>query len=536
MGFFIVQYDSQGKPIHIDLGGGGGYGWRTNGVHSAHVSLAAVGQPWLDLGRNDNLQWQPQSPFTTLTAGDIELTANPDVLGWNHQSFGISDSTLPAFVAFSAATFGSITHPSAVPPSGTATFAGKLAGLYVSPAGDGSIATANLTVNADFGARSLGFASTGTTTTRDAAIATPAPGLDLSGTLRYLPGSNTFAGELRNAGGSMSGDSTGQFYGPLAEELGGVFTLKSPDSVETFAGAYGAEGPARAGAAFTPSPAGLFTSFAQMQRDENMLVKGVSAQIQYGTQRDSLGVQSVSATAVVPGGDALASFGFDQAGAPVYLQTSSGYAWSGVDRSKTLTALGHPEVEIGRGAERWQQPGTQFADIKETTLALVANPWSAGWDYQTFGVWDNFGSIVAAGSFGNATPGPSVPTSGAATFSGKLAGLYVSPTGQGSMAAADLTVNANFSTRTLGFASTGTATTRDFQTKTAAPQLNLNGTLAYSPGSNTFSGTLTNAGGTMSGNSKGQFYGPSAQELGGAFVVKSPTTVETFTGAYGAKR
>jgi hypothetical protein len=40
----------------------------------------------------------------------------------------------------------------------------------------------------------------------------------------------------------------------------------------------------------------------------------------------------------------------------------------------------------------------------------------------------------------------------------------------------------------------------------------------------------------MSGSSKGQFYGPAAQELGGAFSLKSPTTLETLTGAYGAKR
>ena len=45
-----------------------------------------------------------------------------------------------------------------------------------------------------------------------------------------------------------------------------------------------------------------------------------------------------------------------------------------------------------------------------------------------------------------------------------------------------------------------------------------------------------NAAGTMSGASKGKFYGPKAEELGGVFVVKSPSTVETFTGAYGAKR
>jgi hypothetical protein len=40
----------------------------------------------------------------------------------------------------------------------------------------------------------------------------------------------------------------------------------------------------------------------------------------------------------------------------------------------------------------------------------------------------------------------------------------------------------------------------------------------------------------MSGRSNGQFYGPAAQELGGVFSLKSSTTMETLTGAYGAKR
>jgi hypothetical protein len=40
----------------------------------------------------------------------------------------------------------------------------------------------------------------------------------------------------------------------------------------------------------------------------------------------------------------------------------------------------------------------------------------------------------------------------------------------------------------------------------------------------------------MSGASKGQFYGPTAQELGGVFTLKSPTTAEMFTGAFGGKR
>ena len=173
-------------------------------------------------------------------------------------------------------------------------------------------------------------------------------------------------------------------------------------------------------------------------------------------------------------------------------------------------------------------------------MELAANPYALGWNYQSFGVWDQHNassaSYVISRSYGAATPASSVPTAGNATFSGKLGGLYVSATGQGSIASADLSVNANFSARSLNFASAGTTTTQDFKTSTAAPHLNLSGTLTYSPGSNAFSGTLTNAAGTMSGPSKGQFYGPAAQEIGGVFAVKSATTVETFTGGFGGKR
>ena len=238
-GNFIVQYDAQGKPVHLDLGGGGGPGSRSSSVHGGHVSLAAIGQPWLDLGRNDTLQDSPQTPFTTLTARQIELVANPYLLGWNYQSFGVWNVTDPSWVGFGAATFGAATPASAVPTSGNASFTGKLGGLYVSPAGQGSIATADVRVDANFSARSLSFASSGTTITRDLATSTAASNLNLSGTLTYLPASNAFTGTLTNAGGTMSGSSKGRFYGPTAQELGGVFTLKSPTGVETFAGAYG---------------------------------------------------------------------------------------------------------------------------------------------------------------------------------------------------------------------------------------------------------------------------------------------------------
>jgi len=170
---------------------------------------------------------------------------------------------------------------------------------------------------------------------------------------------------------------------------------------------------------------------------------------------------------------------------------------------------------------------------------LRADPYAQGWNYQSFGIWDRHVSgsgTIGATSFGAVTPAPAVPSSGAATFTGRLGGLYISPTGQGSVASAQVSVNADFSSRSLSFASSGTTITRDHGIGTAAPQLNLGGTLTYSPSTNTFGGALTSAGGTMSGSSSGRYYGPAAQELGGVFTVMSATTVETLTGAYGAKR
>jgi hypothetical protein len=179
------------------------------------------------------------------------------------------------------------------------------------------------------------------------------------------------------------------------------------------------------------------------------------------------------------------------------------------------------------------------ASRSDNSWDLAANPFALGWNYQSFGVWsskNNSSAWAGVRSYGAATPGAAMPTAGTATFTGKLAGFYVPPTGPSAIAIADVAVSANFSARTLNFASMGTSVTLDRVTATAAPNLNLNGSLSYLPSSSSFNGTLTNSAGTMSGASKGQFYGPAAQELGGVFTLKSPTTVETFTGAYGAKR
>jgi hypothetical protein len=209
-----------------------------------------------------------------------------------------------------------------------------------------------------------------------------------------------------------------------------------------------------------------------------------------------------------------------------------------VARSDSPVLSGQPGIDVAWGTSSTGQ--TAFTSAPAAGVALVANPFELGWDYQSFGAWtDPEGPAVEhlhANSFGAATPGSSVPASGAATFTGKLAGMYVDPSGKGSMAAANLNVDVDFRGRTLSLASSGMKLSRDPSVTSAAPHLDVSGTLAYAPGSSAFTGTLVNAGGTMSGVTRGQFYGPAAQELGGMFVLHAPKTVESFAGAYGAKR
>lgn len=116
-----------------------------------------------------------------------------------------------------------------------------------------------------------------------------------------------------------------------------------------------------------------------------------------------------------------------------------------------------------------------------------------------------------------------------------MGGIYVDAAGNDFVAISALTVSADFSARTLGFSSTGTVKSPDLSISSAASNLNLTGTLAYAAGTNSFAGTLTN-GSTLSGTSTGRFYGPNAEELGGAFILKASSGIETYGGAYGAKR
>lgn len=176
-----------------------------------------------------------------------------------------------------------------------------------------------------------------------------------------------------------------------------------------------------------------------------------------------------------------------------------------------------------------------------TNEVLYAYANAAGWNYQTFGVWvtgEGTGSGYAgAASVGAITPVSGMPATGTGTFTGYSAGVYTAATGQPFLASADMSAAVNFGSRSIVFNTTNTAISAfNGSGSSAQSGLNLSGTLNYSSGANTFSGTVTSANTLLTGTANGQFYGPTANEIGGTYAVKAATGVQAMGGAFGGKR
>ena len=101
-----------------------------------------------------------------------------------------------------------------------------------------------MTAVADFDNSNIAFTTTNTELSADFENVLSTPELDLTGDLTISSTTNQFTGTIDNfaSGGDLTGDATGRFYGPTAEELGGTFSLSdgSAGSIpETYTGAFG---------------------------------------------------------------------------------------------------------------------------------------------------------------------------------------------------------------------------------------------------------------------------------------------------------
>lgn len=169
-------------------------------------------------------------------------------------------------------------------------------------------------------------------------------------------------------------------------------------------------------------------------------------------------------------------------------------------------------------------------------IALVGDPVAKGFEYQTFGIWAT-GLNAGMGVFGAASVGAptvsdrnSLPAMGIASYDGMSSGVYVDPTGEAFLAVADFDATVDFSTLMMSVDTLGT-TVIPLDGGISAPMASLdfsgNG-MAAADGS--FS-TAINAT-DLAGSLNGQFYGPNAEEVGGAFDMTG--AAGRYVGAVGA--
>jgi hypothetical protein len=168
--------------------------------------------------------------------------------------------------------------------------------------------------------------------------------------------------------------------------------------------------------------------------------------------------------------------------------------------------------------------------------AHMADPAVAGLEHLLFGAWlqpdvqgFDFG-YVAAGAYGTLTRSDGVPAAGSARYEGATIGHVVEADGTLREVSANLSLDADFTARTLGFT---TDAAREISRGAAFPGLALAGTLVI--GADRFTGAATTADG-WTGAVDGRFFGPAAEEAGGAFDLAGASRLERYVGSFGAKR
>jgi len=176
------------------------------------------------------------------------LAADPLTIGWNYQTFGIWETGRGTGSGTAGAiSAGAVTLGSSIPTKDSATYNGHFGGVLSDFDGDDFLTRGSVVVGVNFADKELTFNTTSTQTlspvasnptwsTATAYNITPAA----NGTkLTYSDATNSFTGALKD-GNNFTGTATGRFYGPNAEELGGVFNL-SGSGLNNHAGAFGAK-------------------------------------------------------------------------------------------------------------------------------------------------------------------------------------------------------------------------------------------------------------------------------------------------------
>lgn len=178
-------------------------------------------------------------------------------------------------------------------------------------------------------------------------------------------------------------------------------------------------------------------------------------------------------------------------------------------------------------------------DTVNNTLALIADPYTLGLEYHTFGMWlSDRPTSASAGvlAVGTLTPGASVPTSGTGAFNGLAIGFYADGSGQPHQLTAQMSAAYDFGARlvTLNTSNTQLMNVNTLVTS-AGTGLDVSGNLTYNAGTNLITGPVTSQNGQLSGTANARFFGPNAEEIGGVFALRGAGT-QALNASFGGKR
>lgn len=465
------------------------------------------------------------------------IIGDPLALGWRYQNFAAWQTGLGMpNGSMGATSFGLETGwagSTTVPQTGSAAFTGYMGGIYNDSTGQDRAVTADVGIAMSFASHVADFYTVNTKDRNGAVL----EDLNISGQFVGLPNFPQMFGSLRSA--RLQGTSSARFFGPAGEEFGGVFTLTpiSGEGLERLAGAFGSK-------VGTPPPQGA-TAFTRWSTNNSPNTAVVLTGKAMGLSYDSTG-----------GGVLNVDAGYGNAGdATTVVLTRGNGPIIGLEFSNRLGMISFKTADSDYFTSPTYVSGYTYATNKFVPVyvpysipskdANFATAHEYGWDYQSFGAWVSTSSTAtsakgeaSAMSVGAQTPGAAIPTTLGATFRGKAGGVYASSYNERTLVVGDVTFNADFAARTATFTTTDM---RDSMTGQLFTGTGVNGSLTWQPGINALSGQATSVDGRMSGAAQAQFYGPTAQEVGGTFAIRSPANMtgaaaSALVGAFGAKR
>lgn len=190
--------------------------------------------------------------FTVFTTADGESQAifsNPSVAGYNYQTYGTWASVPETSQTVAAISAGAKTSSSDVPNT-SASYTGTSSGLAITSDGRALSTTSDIALETDFetiditssGTQAADFTSVLTDSNQDfndaPAAAFDAPEWDFTGTGDVT--GNTFNATVQTDDTlSAQGTADGSFFGPVAVEAGGLFSLTN-DAGAGIVGSFGA--------------------------------------------------------------------------------------------------------------------------------------------------------------------------------------------------------------------------------------------------------------------------------------------------------